>query len=122
MAGSLFDLWIERTVEDSVRSYFQSPAFKAQISKHVKWVFQGFERGFDIKHRAAFTATVSARIRDRARVLAAFDGGEVHEQRLHARFAEHRLLNEWFARHPDILAEIARLNSPSPIASQETAQ
>lgn len=37
----------------------------------------------------------------------AVDGGK--EAEYHRRFAEHRLLGEWFAPHPDILAEIDRL-------------
>lgn len=32
------------------------------------------------------------------------------ERAYHARFAAHRLHGEWFAPHPDILAEIERLN------------
>lgn len=44
-------------------------------------------------------------------VLASVPGGRGAEQDYHARFAEHRLHGEWFARHPDILAEIDRLNT-----------
>ena len=36
--------------------------------------------------------------------------GSFSEYRYHSRFAAHRLHGEWFERHPDILAEIARLN------------
>jgi hypothetical protein len=38
--------------------------------------------------------------------------GEGHREcDYHRRFAAHRLQGEWFSPHPDILAEIARLNS-----------
>ena len=37
----------------------------------------------------------------------ALDGGR--ETEYHRRFAEHRMLGEWFAPHADILAEIERL-------------
>lgn len=35
------------------------------------------------------------------------------ERDYHARFAAHRLRGEWFAPHPDILAEIEHLNGGS---------
>lgn len=50
------------------------------------------------------------------RLLATVPGlgvGSFTEGRYHDRFAAHRLHGEWFARHPDILAEIERLN-PTP--------
>ncbi|HEY9578248.1 MAG TPA: GIY-YIG nuclease family protein [Rhizorhapis sp.] len=45
------------------------------------------------------------------RLLATRRGGS-REKLYHKLFAAHRLHNEWFSRHPDILAEIDRL-SPS---------
>jgi len=36
---------------------------------------------------------------------------KVRERHYHQRFAEHRLFGEWFSPAPDILAEIARLNT-----------
>jgi len=44
-------------------------------------------------------------------VLAVSGGGMPQERKYHTRFADHRLLGEWFAPHPDILAEIDRLRS-----------
>lgn len=44
-------------------------------------------------------------------LLAQTTGGRAVEQAYHARFAEHRLHGEWFAPHPDILAEIERLSA-----------
>lgn len=44
-------------------------------------------------------------------ILALADGGFATETGLHKRFAAHRLQGEWFERHPDILAEIDRLNN-----------
>ncbi len=44
------------------------------------------------------------------RLLASRTGGRAQEQEYHKRFAAHRLHGEWFDQHPDILAEIERLN------------
>lgn len=41
-------------------------------------------------------------------------GGATLESQYHARFAAHRLHGEWFSPHPDILAEIDRLNTTRP--------
>ena len=35
----------------------------------------------------------------------------------HRKFQAHRIVGEWFAPHPDILAEIERLNAPHPEAA-----
>ena len=43
------------------------------------------------------------------RILAVVEGGSFRECRYHTRFAAHRAEGEWFAPHPDILAEIERL-------------
>lgn len=43
------------------------------------------------------------------RILATVTGGFDEERAYHARFAAHRVQGEWFERHPDILAEIERL-------------
>lgn len=45
------------------------------------------------------------------RLLATVDGTRALERAYHTRFADHRLHGEWFAPHPDILAEIARLTT-----------
>ena len=47
----------------------------------------------------------------RLQLLATTVGGKPAERAYHARFAEHRLHGEWFSPHPDILAEIERLNA-----------
>ena len=52
------------------------------------------------------------------RVLATCAGGRSAERAYHARFSAHRLHGEWFERHPDILAEIDRLN----LSARELAQ
>ncbi|CAB5222816.1 Meiotically up-regulated gene 113 [uncultured Caudovirales phage] len=44
-------------------------------------------------------------------LAAVAEGGCRIERDYHIRFAEHRLHGEWFAPHPDILAEIARLGA-----------
>jgi hypothetical protein len=50
-------------------------------------------------------------------VHATADGPPSLEREYHKRFAVHRLHGEWFTPHPDILAEIKRLNAtPGPLA------
>lgn len=44
------------------------------------------------------------------KVLATKPGGCLREAAYHCQFAEYRRHGEWFERHPDILAEIDRLN------------
>jgi hypothetical protein len=46
-------------------------------------------------------------------VWATVEGPVKLEREYHKQFKAHRLHGEWFARHPDILAEIARL-TPTP--------
>ena len=48
------------------------------------------------------------------RILAAVRGTKEDEAAYHRMFASLRMSGEWFERHPDILAEIERLTSPSP--------
>lgn len=43
-------------------------------------------------------------------LLAVTTGGRRSEYLYHLRFREHRVQGEWFVRHPEILAEIDRLN------------
>ena len=45
------------------------------------------------------------------RVLALQPAPRARESFYHRQFAAHRLHGEWFERHPDILAEIERLNA-----------
>lgn len=47
-------------------------------------------------------------------ILAICGGGDDREREYHMRFEAHRLQGEWFARHPDILAEIERIRSLTP--------
>jgi hypothetical protein len=47
-------------------------------------------------------------------VHATVEGQVSVERAYHKRFKAHRLHGEWFAPHPDILAEIARLARPLP--------
>ena len=44
-------------------------------------------------------------------LMAVLVGAYRHEMDYHRQFAGHRLHGEWFAPHPDILAEIERLNA-----------
>ena len=44
-------------------------------------------------------------------LLATCGGGKTQESAYHERFAEFRQEGEWFSPHPDILAEIAHLNT-----------
>ena len=45
-------------------------------------------------------------------LLATREGWQTLEAEYHRHFAAHRLHGEWFAPHPDILAEITRLTAP----------
>lgn len=45
------------------------------------------------------------------KVFATVRGGCLLEPEYHARFAAHRLQGEWFNPHPEVLAEIERLNA-----------
>lgn len=56
---------------------------------------------------------------EKLRIFAICDGGAEQEKAYHKRFAAHRLSGEWFARCPEIEAEIARLNA-SVIQGQST--
>jgi hypothetical protein len=47
-------------------------------------------------------------------IVAMAEGTLSDESAFHRRFANHRLHGEWFDRHPDILAEIDRLNGKAP--------
>jgi hypothetical protein len=53
----------------------------------------------------------------RLEILALVEGGTPLEREYHVRFAAHRLHGEWFARHDDILAEIAYLNQVAECAA-----
>lgn len=44
-------------------------------------------------------------------LLARINGGAERESYYHRLFEAHRLNGEWFARHPDIIAEIERLSA-----------
>lgn len=44
------------------------------------------------------------------RILACVEGGREVERNYHSRFRDHRKHGEWFTPHPDILAEIERIN------------
>lgn len=50
------------------------------------------------------------------RIEAVTTGGITTEREYHCRFAGHRLRNEWFARAPEIQAEIERLNRPEGVS------
>jgi hypothetical protein len=61
---------------------------------------------------------VPARLREiqsccpiRVTTLAQLPGGRAREHAYHKQFADHLLHGEWFSPHPDILAEIDRLNA-----------
>lgn len=47
-------------------------------------------------------------------ILAKMPGTATGEADLHRRFRDHRLESEWFARTPELLNAIERINTPSP--------
>ena len=49
------------------------------------------------------------------RMLCSCPGGAPLEALYHRRYSKHHLQGEWFDPHPDILAEIDRLNTPSTL-------
>lgn len=51
-------------------------------------------------------------------VWASTAGGMMRERELHRQFAKHRMRGEWFARVPEIEAEIARLSQEAPCLSE----
>ncbi|MGK2908549.1 MAG: GIY-YIG nuclease family protein [Sphingobium sp.] len=53
------------------------------------------------------------------KVLATVGGSSFREGAYHQRFACHRTQGEWFSRHPEILAEIERLNSTPTDAGRQ---
>lgn len=68
--------------------------------------------------KIGYTKDITIRLRDLRlanalplSLLASTNGRTKLEREYHARFAAHRLHGEWFAPHPDILAEIDRLNT-----------
>ena len=61
----------------------------------------------DVKRRLRELRT---KTRQNLKLLATTDGGMFAECMYQQRFSAHRLHGEWFVRHPDILAEIDRLN------------
>ncbi len=65
-------------------------------------------RAFDVGARQSAMRTMSP---VPLTLLCAISGDMRVELGYHKRFAEHRLHGEWFAPHPDILAEIARLSA-----------
>lgn len=54
-------------------------------------------------------------------IVATATGGIEREAAYHFQFAAHRLHGEWFAPHPDILAEIDRLNDRAATGVQSRA-
>jgi hypothetical protein len=66
--ATLLDLAIKDSVDRAFAKALAPEGWlRNQIRLHVRWVVWGFVPPFDIKHRAAFTATVAERIHERAR-------------------------------------------------------
>lgn len=63
------------------------------------------------KDAARRTAVIQTSHPEPLQLVATVDGGLALEKEYHRRFAPHRLRGEWFAPHPDILSEIARLQT-----------
>lgn len=100
-------------VSEDVRSAMDENAKRAKKQKHVYFIrsepgeikiglaidVQKRLRGLQTSHPYALT------------LLTAVKGSKEVECAYHKQFAEHRLHGEWFEPHPDILAEIERLNA-----------
>jgi len=61
---------------------------------------------WDVRKRLSNLQTASPH---KLKILATTGGGNFMEIHYHGRFKEHRIRGEWFARHPDVMAEIERL-------------
>ena len=109
-----------RTVEDAasvLRSYEaeQRSTTRDQDAQHAELLPHLFnylrEHGPDVKRldtiKSSFRAWIGFLMQDALGTDAKV--ADV-EKEYHPRFAEHRLHGEWFHPHPDILAEIDRLN------------
>lgn len=79
--------------------YFIAPADRCSIKI-------GFSRRVAFRLRGLQLANAQP-----LELLAAVEGPATLEREYHKRFAAHRLHGEWFAPHPDILAEIDRLQA-----------
>ena len=93
---SLFDLAVERTC-DKVIAEAMAPKgwLRLQITRHIRWYKQGFEPGYSLRHRAAFTKTVADRIYDRGRA------GRYHF--LGIPLWTYRYTPGWCAEHADLI-------------------
>lgn len=85
------------------------------------------QKGADGPIKIGYTANITTRMRSLrvkhgkdCRLLATRAGGRGREGTYHFQFAYHFIGNEWFHPHPEILAEIERVNSgPAHAAKPE---
>lgn len=96
----------------------KKPPFRSPPPKHATVYFIGSEAG---PIKIGYSLRPETRLRDlrlgspvALDIMAAVEGSPSMERAYHALFAEHRLHGEWFAPHPDILAEIDRLTTKDP--------
>lgn len=104
---------VEQIVVPGPRA-FDAPALRSAPA-YATIYFIGPESG---PIKIGYTVNVTLRLRDLRlanalplKLWASIHGPTKLEREYHRRFAAHRLHGEWFERHPDILAEIDRLNS-----------
>jgi Meiotically up-regulated gene 113 len=104
----------QETPQPSGEEWFESLHRLADRAEtHSRCYFIGGDEGcIKIGHSVDVTARLRA-IQSCSpialRVLAIAPGGAEREAAYHTQFDEHRAHGEWFARHPDILAEIDRI-------------
>ena len=106
------DLWAEKVKEQ-----------EALVSSQGYLYFVGADEG---PIKIGMTSNPKKRIKGlqtghphKLRYLALVPNASLQEAVYHERFAKHRLEGEWFTRHPDILAEIARLTPPAQVVGRE---
>lgn len=124
--GRLTDLWDAETLRPIPRKAYGPPkpwhiilhgiADKAMCSPVSRVYFIGGEGcaikiGFSVDPQDRLR-TIQAHSPVPLKILALRHGGPDREAAYHCQFEAHRLHGEWFSPHPDILAEIDRLNAP----------
>ncbi len=66
----------------AARDYLSSDEFRSDMRLWTGWAIQGFEHGFKFADRERFTATVAARIHDKARNPVMLFGRRVWRKRM----------------------------------------
>ena len=111
--------WFEaRRAAEALRHADQEAAYIAELDAMPDCVGMCYFVGNDEIVKIGYSRNVPKRVSTiksssgpyRLNLLATARGGSDRERHYHHLFAEHALGSEWFNMHPDIEAEITRLN------------